>query len=146
MQPENLDVGDDQPADKAVLSTDKDQMKREAPSFDFIIDTQPSGHDINPFIGLLKKDAILVVVGALGPMPPVDNSQVAFHRRSIAGSLIGGIAGTQEVLDFCGAHGIVSDVEMISIDRINAAYDRMQAGGVRYRFVIDMAAPSGGPG
>ncbi|MEI9963851.1 MAG: zinc-binding dehydrogenase [Caulobacteraceae bacterium] len=92
-------------ADAAVLETDPGQMAQGLLSFDFIIDTVPTHHDINPYIKLLKRDATMVLVGALEPMDSVDNSQVAFHRRSVAGSLIGGIAETQEVLDFCAEHG-----------------------------------------
>ena len=88
----------------------------------------------------MKRDATLVLVGALEPLEPLDNSQVAFHRRSVAGSLIGGIAETQEMLDFCAEHNIVADVEMIPIQQINEAYERMLKGDVKYRFVIDMAS------
>jgi alcohol dehydrogenase (NADP+) len=90
-----------------------------------------------------EPDATIVLVGALEPLEPIDHSQVAFHRRSIAGSLIGSVAETQAVLDFCAKHSIVSDVEMISIDRINEAYERMLKGDVKYRFVIDMASLKG---
>lgn len=88
----------------------------------------------------MKRDATLVLVGALEPLEPIDNSQVAFHRRSVAGSLIGSIAETQEVLDFCSKHGIVSDVEIIPIQQIKEGYERMIKGDVKYRFVIDMAS------
>ena len=127
-------------AEDAVLSTDKVAMQKYASSFDFILSTIPTKHDINPYIQLLKRDATLVLVGALEPLEPIDHSQVAFYRRSLAGSLIGGIAETQEVLDFCAEHGIVSAVEMIPIQQINEAYERMLKGDVKYRFVIDMAS------
>lgn len=127
-------------AEDVVLSTDKEAMQKYASSFDFILSTVPTKHDINPYIQLLKRDATFVLVGALEPLEPIDHSQVAFHRRSIAGSLIGGIAETQEVLDFCAEHGILPDVEMIPIQQINEAYERMLKGDVKYRFVIDMAS------
>ncbi len=127
-------------AEDAVLSTDTEAMQKYASSFDLILSTIPTKHDINPYIQLLKRDATLVLVGALEPLEPLDNSQVAFHRRSVAGSLIGSIAETQEVLDFCAEHGIVADVEMIPIQQINEAYERMLKGDVKYRFVIDMAS------
>jgi alcohol dehydrogenase (NADP+) len=127
-------------AEDVVLSTDKEAMQKYASKFDFILSTIPTKHDINPYIQLLKRDATIALVGALEPLEPIDHSQVAFHRRSVAGSLIGSIAETQEVLDFCAAHGIVSDVEMIPIQKINEAYERMIQGDVKYRFVIDMAS------
>jgi D-arabinose 1-dehydrogenase-like Zn-dependent alcohol dehydrogenase len=121
-----------------VVSTDEAAMSKSASSFDFILSTIPTKHDLNPYIQLLKRDATIVLVGALEPLKPIDHSQVAFHRRSISGSLIGSIAETQEVLDFCAEHGIVSDVEVIPIQKINQAYERMLAGELKYRFVIDM--------
>lgn len=123
-----------------VISTDKESMKKYASSFDFILSTVPTKHDINPYILLLKRDATIVLVGALEPLEPIDHSQVAFHRRSVAGSLIGGIAETQELLDFCAEHNITPDVEMIPIQQINEAFERMLQGDVKYRFVIDMSS------
>jgi len=125
-------------ADEVVISTDKEAMAKYASSFDFMLSTIPTKHDVNPYIKLLKRDKTIVLVGALEPLEPIDHSQVAFHRRSIAGSLIGSIAETQEVLDFCAEHGIVSDVEVIPIQKINQAFEQMLAGEVKYRFVIDM--------
>ncbi len=123
-----------------VLSTDKNALQALALTFDLILSTVPDAHDINPYIPTLKRDATLVVVGALGPFAkPTDNSQVAFHRRSVAGSLIGGIAETQEVLDFCATHGILPEVEIIPMSGINDAFKRMERGEVRYRQVIDVA-------
>lgn len=127
-------------AEDVVISTDKEAMQKYASSFDLILNTIPNKHDVNPYIQLLKRDATLVLVGALEPLEPIDHSQVAFHRRSVAGSLIGSIAETQEVLDFCSKHEIVSDVEIIPIQQINEAYERMIKGDVKYRFVIDMAS------
>ena len=108
--------------------------------YHLILSTIPDEHDINPYVGLLRRDATLVLVGALGPAKkPTDNSQVAFHRRSVGGSLIGGIAETQEVLNSCGEHNITANVEVIPMDEINAAFKRVKKGDVRYRFVIDIA-------
>jgi uncharacterized zinc-type alcohol dehydrogenase-like protein len=125
-------------AEDVVISTDKAAMEKYASSFDFILSTIPTKHDINPYIQLLKRDATIALVGALEPLEPINHSQVAFHRRSVAGSLIGGITETQEVLDFCSHHNIVSDVELIPIQQINEAFERMIKGDVKYRFVIDM--------
>ncbi|QJW98344.1 NAD(P)-dependent alcohol dehydrogenase [Frigoriglobus tundricola] len=123
-----------------ALSTDKEELEKRARSFDFLLSTVPESHDINPYVKLLKRDGTLALVGALGPFAkPTDNSEVAFHRRTVAGSLIGGIAETQEVLDFCGTHGITADVEVIPIESINDAFKKVKKGGVRYRYVIDIA-------
>jgi alcohol dehydrogenase (NADP+) len=130
-------------AEDVIISTDKEAMSKYASSFDLILSTIPTKHDINPYIQLLKHDATIVLVGALEPLEPIDHSQVAFHRRSISGSLIGSIAETQAVLDFCSQHNIISDVETIAIDGINEAFDRMMNGEVKYRFVIDMASLKG---
>ena len=109
--------------------------------FDLIIDTVPTIHDVNPYVPTLALDGTLVLVGYLGPLDPMLNSApMIMGRRSVAGSLIGGIAETQDMLDFCGKHGIVSDVEMIAIKDINTAYERMLRSDVKYRFVIDMAS------
>lgn len=126
-------------ADRFVLSTEKRAMQRLGAKFDFVLSTIPDAHDINPYIGLLKRDATLAVVGTLVPFTkPTDSAEVAFHRRSVAGSLIGGIAETQEVLNFCGRHNITADVELIPMAEINDAFNRMEAGRVRYRYVIDI--------
>ncbi len=128
-------------AEDVVLSTDEAQMAKHEASFDFLLSTIPDTHDVNPYIQLLKRDATLTLVGALAPSEcGIDNSQVAFHRRNVAGSLIGSVAETQEVLDFCAEHGITADVEMIPIHDINTAFERMKKADVRYRFVIDMAS------
>lgn len=127
-------------ADEVVMSRDKDEMARHANSFDFILNTVAAPHDLDAFTGLLKRDGTMTLVGAPAephPTPSVFN--LVFKRRAIAGSLIGGVAETQEMLDFCAAHGIVSDIEMIAMADINAAYERMLKGDVKYRFVIDMA-------
>ncbi len=128
-------------ADRIVLSTDNAQMLAVQGSFDLIIDTVPYVHDINPYIPALGINGTLVLVGYLGPLDPFLNSvPMIMGRRSVAGSLIGGIKETQEMLDFCGKHGIVSDVEVIVMQEINDAYERMLRSDVKYRFVVDMAS------
>jgi uncharacterized zinc-type alcohol dehydrogenase-like protein len=124
----------------AVLEGDRDAYKALKSSFDFILSTIPEKHDLNPFIELLQRDATVCAVGALEPMAAVNNMQVAFQRRSVAGSLIGNLAETQEVLDFCAEHGIGPDIEMIRIQDINDAYKKVEHGDVRFRYVIDMAS------
>src|SRR4051794_17681109 len=128
-------------ADEVVLSRNAEEMAKHANSFHFILDTVAAPHDLDAFLGLLKRDGALVLVGAPGephPSPAVFN--MILKRRTLAGSLIGGIAETQEMLDFCAEHGIVSDVEIIPIQKINEAYERMLKSDVKYRFVIDMAS------
>lgn len=127
-------------ADHIVLSTDAGQMAAVADRFDLIIDTVPYVHDVNPYIPTLAVSGTLVLVGYLGPLEPALNSvPLVMRRKAVAGSLIGGIRETQEMLDFCGAHGIVADVETIRMDEINDAYERMLKSDVKYRFVIDMS-------
>ena len=128
-------------ADEVLISKDPAAMQKAAESFDLIVNTIPVGHDINPYVALLKRDATMVIVGAVEPLKGAVNSgALVMRRKSVAGSLIGGIAETQEMLDFCGKHNVVSDIEMIDIADINAAYDRTVKGDVKYRFVIDMAS------
>lgn len=128
-------------ADHVVLSTDPAQMKAVNSYFDFILDTVPHQHDLNPYIKTLKRDGTHVLVGLLEPIEPALKSNALIGgRRSVAGSLIGGIAETQEMLDFCAEHNITCDVEMIDIQDINTAYSRMLKSDVKYRFVIDMAS------
>ena len=105
-----------------------------------MLSTVPEKHDINPFIALLKRDRTIVIVGALEPLAPVNNQQVASHRTRVAGSLIGNLADTQEVLDFCAEHGIGPDIQVIAIQDINDAYKRVRKGDVHFRYVIDLAA------
>jgi len=112
-------------------------------TFDFILSTVPEKHDINAFVALLKRDKSLVIVGALEPMAPVNNQAVAFHRRSVSGSLIGSIKETQEVIDFCAEHGIAPEIEVIPIQQINQAMKKVEKGDVRFRYVIDMASLKG---
>jgi uncharacterized zinc-type alcohol dehydrogenase-like protein len=126
-------------AHNLLLSEDKDAMKEAEASFDLILVTIPDPFEVNPYVSLLKRDGTIVTVGLLGPYKkPVVNMEVAMHRRSLAGSLIGGIAETQEVLDFCAEHNIMPEVEMIPIQDINKAFKKMQDGEVRFRYVIDM--------
>jgi uncharacterized zinc-type alcohol dehydrogenase-like protein len=124
----------------AVLATDMAKFSELRGHFDFMLSTIPQKHDINPYINLLKRDCTLVVVGALEAMERVDNSQVAFRRRSVAGSLIGSIAETQEVLDFCAEHSIAPDIQVIPIEDINKAFKQIINDDVRFRFVIDMSS------
>jgi alcohol dehydrogenase (NADP+) len=127
-------------ADEVVISTDEAQMTAKAGSFDFILDAVSATHDINAYLNLLKRDGNLVLVGAPEKPLPVAAFPLIFRRRSMSGSLIGGLPETQEMLDFCGKHNITSDIEMIRMDQINTAYERMLKSDVKYRFVIDMAS------
>ena len=128
-------------ADAVVISTDEDQMKSVAGTFDVIIDTVPYVHDVNPYIGTLNINGTLVLVGYLGGLEPILHTvPMIMGRKAVAGSLIGGIAETQEMLDFCGKHNIVSEIEIIKMQDINEAYERMIKSDVRYRFVIDMTS------
>ncbi|SPB15320.1 zinc-binding dehydrogenase [Caballeronia novacaledonica] len=127
-------------AHEVVISKDPDQMAAHANSFDFILNTVAASHDLDQFMALLRRDGTMTLVGAPEhPHPSPSVMNMIFKRRSLAGSLIGGIAETQEMLDFCGRHGITSDIEMIRMDEINHAYERMLKSDVKYRFVIDMA-------
>ena len=128
-------------ADHIVLSTDAEQMAAAVNQFELIVDTVPYAHDLNPYVPTLAVGGTIVLVGYLGPVDPALNtSPMVLKRRAVAGSLIGGIAETQEMLDFCGQHGITADIEMIKIQDINAAYERVLKSDVKYRFVIDMAS------
>ena len=129
-------------ADEVVLSNDPAAMAAHAESFDLIVDAVSAKHDINAYLGLIKRDGTLVQVGAPEEPLPLAVFSVIWKRRNFAGSLIGGIAETQEMLDFCGKHGITSDIEIIPIQKIEEAYARMLKSDVKYRFVIDMASLS----
>ena len=127
-------------ADEVVVSRDAAQMGTHANSFDFILNTVAASHDLDAFMALLKRDGTMCLVGVpADPHPSPNIANLVFRRRSLAGSLIGGIAETQEMLDFCAKHGITSDIEMIRMDQIEDAYERMLKSDVKYRFVIDMA-------
>ena len=127
-------------ADDVVISRDADQMKKHASNFDFILDAVSADHDIDTYIQLLRPDGNMTLVGA--PPRPLAVSALAliFGRRSLSGSPIGGIAETQEMLEFCGKHNITADVEVIPIQKVNEAYERMLRSDVKYRFSIDMAS------
>ena len=125
-------------ADEVLISKDEEQMKKHTGSFDFLLNTVPVKHDLNPYIGLLKRDATMVLVGAIEPLEEMHGGGLIIGRKSVAGSVIGGIPETQEMLDFCGEHNIVSDIEMIDMQNINEAFDRVTKSDVKYRFVIDM--------
>jgi alcohol dehydrogenase (NADP+) len=127
-------------ADEVVISRDANDMAKHAGSFDFILDCVSADHDINAYLQLLGRDGNLTLVGAPEKPLPVASFALIFGRRSLSGSPIGGIAETQEMLDFCGKHKITSDVEVIPIQKINEAYDRLLKQDVKYRFSIDMAS------
>jgi uncharacterized zinc-type alcohol dehydrogenase-like protein len=131
-------------ADEVIVSRNGDELKAHQGSFDFILNTVAASHDLDAFTRLLKRDGTLTLVGVPEHAHPApDVSALIFRRRSIAGSLIGGIAETQEMLDFCAEKGIVADIEMIRVQQIDEAYDRMQRSDVKYRFVIDNSSLSG---
>ena len=126
-------------ADRVVVSSDEDQMAAVAETLDFVLDTVPVQHDLNPYIAALRHDGIHILVGLLEPVePPLNAGGLVMRRKVVAGSLIGGMPETQEVLDFCAEQGIACDVEMLDIANVNEAYERVKRGEVKYRFVIDM--------
>lgn len=128
-------------ANHVVISTNEEEMKSVGGKFDLIIDTVPYVHDINPYVATLGINGTLVLVGYLGDLEPMLNTvPLIMGRKSVAGSVIGGIAETQELLDFCGEKNIVSDIEIINMQDINTAYERMKKSDVKYRFVIDMTS------
>ncbi|MGI8482133.1 MAG: NAD(P)-dependent alcohol dehydrogenase [Chthoniobacterales bacterium] len=127
-------------ADEVVISKSEEAMNQHLNSFNFIIDTVSAQHDLNAYLAMLKRDGAIVLVGVPPEPVPVAAFSLIGRRRQLAGSLIGGIAETQEMLDFCAERGITSDVEVIAMDRINEAYERMLKSDVKYRFVIDMAS------
>ena len=128
-------------AKQVVISTDPAQMKAVRGQFDLIIDTVPYVHELNPYVSTLALSGTLVLVGYLGPLDEMLNTApLVLGRKAVAGSVIGGIAETQEMLNFCGQHGITSDIERIDIQHINEAYERMLKSDVKYRFVIDIAS------
>ena len=127
-------------ADEVLLSSSVDAVVQEAGSFDFLLNTIPVNHDLTPYLELLKTNGTMCVVGAVEPLSQVNAAQLIFGRRSLSGSLIGGIAETQEMLNFCGEKNILSEVEVIRMDEINDAYTRMQKNQVKYRFVLDLGS------
>lgn len=127
-------------ADDVLLSTDEKAMADWTGKFDFLLNTIPVAHDVNPYLPLLKIDGTMCVVGLIGQFENVSTGPLVMGRRQVAGSLIGGLKETQEMLDFCGTHDVTADVEMIRMDEINAAYERLEKADVKYRFVIDMSS------
>jgi uncharacterized zinc-type alcohol dehydrogenase-like protein len=127
-------------ADEVVISKNDAEMEKHAASFDFILDAVSAEHDLNAYLRLLKLDGTMTLVGAPEKPAPIYGFNLLMKRRSLAGSAIGGIRETQEMLDFCAENGITSDIELIPIQQINQAYDRLLKGDVKYRFVIDMAS------
>ncbi len=127
-------------AHEVVVSKNAAEMEKHAGSFDFILDTVSAVHDLNAYLSLLKRDGTLTLVGAPDTPTPVAAFSLIFGRHRLAGSAIGGIGETQEMLDFCGEHGITSDVEVIPIQKVNEAYERLVKSDVKYRFVIDLAS------
>jgi uncharacterized zinc-type alcohol dehydrogenase-like protein len=127
-------------ADEVVISKDAEAMAKQANSFDFILDTVSAPHPVDPLITALKRDATYTQVGLPDTPPVIFTGNLLFRRRSMAGSIIGGMAETQEMLDFCAEKGITSDVEVIAIEQINEAFERVVKADVKYRFVIDMKA------
>ncbi len=127
-------------AHEVVVSRDANAMRKEAGGFDFILDTVSAPHDVGAFLHLLRRDGNVTLVGAPDQPLPVPAFGLIFGNRSLSGSLIGGIAQTQEMLDFCGAHGITADVERIPIQKVDEAYERMLRSDVKYRFSIDLAS------
>jgi uncharacterized zinc-type alcohol dehydrogenase-like protein len=127
-------------ATDVVVSTNAAEMGKHQGSFDFIVDTVSAVHDLNAYLNLLKRDGTLTLVGAPEQPVPLSVMGLLFGRRRLAGSIIGGIRETQEMLDFCAEHGITADVERIPIQKINEAYDRLARGDVKYRFVVDAAS------
>lgn len=127
-------------ADEVVISKNADAMKKEANSFDFILDTVSAMHDINAYVPLVKRDGVYCQVGLPDRPPVIDMRNLLFKRRALSGSIIGGMAETQEMLDYCAEHNIVSDVEVIPIQQVNEAFERVLKSDVKYRFVIEMAS------
>ena len=127
-------------AHDVILSTDPEQMKAAATRFDFILNTVPVSHEIDPYLNLLGRSGRMVIVGAMNEMPPFTGGKLVWWNRAVGGSAIGGIPETQEMLDFCAAKEIYPEVETIRMDEINTAYDRLLKNDVRYRFVIDMSS------
>ncbi|QDA62353.1 NAD(P)-dependent alcohol dehydrogenase [Hymenobacter jejuensis] len=131
-------------AHEVLISSDAAAMKAHELKFDFILITIPDAFEVNDYVKLAKRNGVITTVGLLGPYKaPLDNQEVAMHRRSVAGSIIGGIAETQEVLEFCAEHNILPEVEMIKMQDINDAFDKMQDEEVRFRYVIDMQSLKG---
>ena len=125
-------------ADEVLISTDPAALEAMTGKFDFLLNTIPVPHDFNQYMPLLKVDGTMCIVGAVGPTAELNSGNLIFGRRSVAGSLVGGIKETQEMLEFCAKHNIVSEIEIIKMEEINHAYERMLKNDIKYRFVIDM--------
>jgi uncharacterized zinc-type alcohol dehydrogenase-like protein len=138
--PEKAEAGKSYGADGAIVSTEQEQMDKFAGYFDVLIDTVPVGHDAQPYINLLGLDGSLVLVGPIAPMEGFHGGSLITKRRSVAGSVIGGIPETQEVLDFSAENAILPDIEVIPIEQINEAYDQMMNKSMSHRYVIDLEA------
>jgi uncharacterized zinc-type alcohol dehydrogenase-like protein len=130
-------------AHEVVVSSDAQAMRRRAGTLDFVLDTVSAPHDVNACLALLKRDGHMTLVGAPSEALAVQPFALISGRRSLSGSLIGGLRETQEMLDFCGQHGITADVEVIPIQKVNEAYERLAKSDVKYRFSIDMASLKG---
>ena len=130
-------------ADHVLLTQDREAMRAHRDSFDFLLNTIPVGHDVDPYLSLLKMDATMVLVGALEPLSKINGAQLIRKRKNLAGSLIGGLQETQEMLNFCAEHQVLPEVEMINIQDINQAWQRVKNADIKYRFVIDMASLNG---
>ena len=126
-------------AHDVVVSTQAAAMQKHMGSFDFLLDTVSAVHDLNAYLDLLKRDGTLTLVGAPETPTPIGAFSLLMGRRRLAGSLIGGLEETQEMLDFCAERGVTADIELVSIGKINEAFERLLKGDVKYRFVIDMA-------
>jgi alcohol dehydrogenase (NADP+) len=125
-------------ADEVIVTSDKEMMAKHSGTFDFILDTVSAPHDLNLYLDLLKRDGTMTLVGLPTKAPEIEAFHLVLKRRRLCGSLIGGIPETQEMLDYCAEHNILSDVEVIPIEKVNEAYERMLKNDVKYRFVIDM--------
>jgi len=131
-------------ADDFIATSEADALQKNARRFDFILDTVSATHDYNAYIGMLRRDGTMVLVGLPDP-GPVSPFALVGHRRRLAGSMIGGMKELQAMLDFCAEHGIASDIELVGIDQVNECYERILRSDIRYRFVIDMATLSANP-
>jgi uncharacterized zinc-type alcohol dehydrogenase-like protein len=125
-------------ADEVLISKDPEQMSKYQESFDFLLNTIPVKHDMNPYVNLLKPDSTMVLVGAISDWEPLNGVPLILRRKSIAGSLIGGIKETQEMLDFCAENNIHPDIELLDVKQVNEAFTRVKKNDVKYRFVLDM--------
>ena len=131
-------------AKNIVLSTDEKSMEQNAKTLDFILSTIPQAHDVNPYMALLKRDGVLTIVGCLTPLKkPLDMSEMIMNRRSLGSSLIGGIAETQEMLDFCADYKVLPNTKLVSVEQINDCFEKIDKGEVDFRYVIDMASLKG---